>query len=153
MLTTYVPMADAVEVAEILNNVDIGHVASTVHSLLKEMHAETPCYLRDHPYYKMWVGHAPALAAYGLAMCDEIRKRDRFETRDAREVFEAVEEGIRQHLEYATAADYTLTYPQWWGDVELHLAHQSELVRRYPGHYMKYFPDIPMTIAPFWPEA
>jgi Pyrimidine dimer DNA glycosylase len=101
---------------------------------------------KNHPAVVMWRGFTPALVAYGLAVCDEWRRRGH-------------RDGVR-----ATLLDYTGgrevgwgwcrdegLLPPWLGDEELHRSHRSALIRKDPDHYRPLFPDVPDDIDYVWP--
>ena len=149
----YVPVPDAVDTAEILSNADLLDVVAVCVKLIDEQHIDGKhTLLARTPLYKMWKGHGPALCAYGLAMCDEIRHRD-FVMDTMRPLFENSNNRLSEQLENAVSGEYTLDHPCWWGSVSLHHAHQSELLRNDPAHYSRYFPEVPMDLPQLWPAA
>ena len=60
---------------------------------------------------------------------------------------------MRWHFENATSGEYTLDPPRWMGDVKLHDAHKSELMRRDPIYYGLHWPLFPMDLPMVWPAA
>lgn len=90
----------------------------------------------------MWRGYEPALAAYGLAVCDEWLSRGYRDTcRD-------------KILAYTGTPNFVTSLnkkPHWLGEVNLHRSHQSNLIRKNPEHYRPFFPDVPDDLPYIWP--
>lgn len=87
----------------------------------------------------MWRGYEYQLCLYGMAICNEWRKRgykdtmwDRFFTTTAL---------YRAHT----------TRPSWLGDEAFHRAHQSNLLRKDPAFYRPKFPKVPNDLPYVWP--
>jgi len=149
----YVPIPSAVDTAEVLTNANLLDVIAACLSLMDEQHIDGEhTILAHHPLYKMWDGHGPALCAYGLAMCDEVRRRG-FASEFVTDEVERFSATLSEQLENACSGEYTLAHPGWWGSVSLHHAHQSELLRQNPAHYQRYFPETPIDLPQLWPAA
>jgi hypothetical protein len=41
--------------------------------------------------------------------------------------------------------------PQYWGNAEFHRSHRSNLIRKFPEHYKKFWPDVPDNLPYIWP--
>ena len=94
---------------------------------------------KNHPASKMWKGYERALAQYGLAVCDEWISRgysDSQETLFRQWISELPDTGL----------------PYWIGSESFHRSHQSNLVRKLPEHYRKFFPDVPDDLPYEWPK-
>jgi hypothetical protein len=79
----------------------------------------------------MWRGHEKALCEYGIAICQEWIRRGYKDTMLAR--FVAM---------HATLPDTGM--PEWLGDKEFHLSHQSNLKRKDESYYQFEVPnDLP----------
>ena len=86
---------------------------------------------RNHPATKMWAGYENALADYmNTAICEWINR------------------GYKNTMKIIPVDSFVL--PSWFGDPVFHLSHQSNLVRKFPEHYRKYF-DVPDNIPYHWP--
>jgi len=107
-----------------------------VHKFIK-----TPWY--NHPAVKMWRGAEFGLAEYGAACCVEWLGRGFNDT--LREFFLA-------RMTHYGKDDTSLAEPTWLGDVEFHLSHQSNLIRKDPGHYGPLFPGVPADLPYVWPN-
>jgi hypothetical protein len=99
----------------------------------------------NHPATKMWRGHEFSLLMYQKAVCDEwvhnLNFSDNCLTRTAHLYF--------SHADLSPLSDHS--DPPWLGDKAFHLAHQSNLVRKDPEYYRKYFPDVPDNLPYIWP--
>ena len=93
----------------------------------------------NHPAVKMWRGHERSLARYGLAVCEEWVARGYQDT---------CYDKITDLLERADEA--TDTAPEWLGNPELHLSHQSNLLRKDEIYYSQYFAVSP-ALPYYWP--
>lgn len=96
---------------------------------------------RNHPVTRMWMGHVPALVAYGLAMTDAWTGRGYADT-------------VRPQLvEFAPEADGgELPLPPWLGDAQLHESHRSNLLAKDPVFYADLFPGTPPHLPYVWPD-
>lgn len=92
----------------------------------------------NHPAVLMWRGYEESLAEYGINVCSEWHDRG-FE--DNLMVF------FMKHANQYGSGEL----PKWSGNKEFHLSHQSNLVRKFPEHYRKFFPDVPNDIPYYWP--
>jgi hypothetical protein len=85
----------------------------------------------------MWEGHEACLSVYGRVMCEEWMSRGYRDTRFPL---------ILQYREIGYIGP-----PEWMGDYAFHLSHRSNLVRKFPKHYRKYWPDVPADLPYVWP--
>jgi hypothetical protein len=87
---------------------------------------------QNHPAVLMWRGYIPALARYGLAICDEWIGR-----------------GYRDSLREFFAARVTDDPDPPWLGGQIHATHRYALHTKKPEHYPAYFADEP---GPYhWP--
>lgn len=92
----------------------------------------------NHPAVKMWRGHEGFLTQYGIAACRVWLMCGYNDTR------------MPYFNEYAKT--YTdLTPPPWFGKEDFHRAHQSNLVRKDPDYYRRFYPDVPDDLPYMWP--
>jgi len=93
----------------------------------------------NHPASKMWQGYFYWLGCYGLAICREWKKRG-YVDNVAPKLIEEM-------------GKYRDTGAPWWlGDKLFHRAHQSNLVRKLPEHYRRFFPRVPDNLQYWWPQ-
>jgi hypothetical protein len=99
-----------------------------------------PSRWRNHPATVMWEGHERALAEYGRAICQEWILRG---YNDAQmPLFEA---WLSQLPDTGR--------PSWLGRPSFHASHRSNLVRKLPEHYRRFFPEDPDNLPYEWPGA
>lgn len=90
----------------------------------------------NHPAVRMWTGHASGVALYGAECCRAW-----------------IERGYRNSLlEWFLERIDDPAMPRWFGDPVFHRSHQSNLVRKLPEHYRKYFPDVSDDLPYAWPS-
>lgn len=92
----------------------------------------------NHPAVRMWRGHEHWLQSYTLSMCNEWISRGYKDTI------------VPEILAYNFPV-FPLSFPKWIGNEKFHESHQSNLVRKLPGHYRTFFPDVPDNLPYFWP--
>lgn len=98
----------------------------------------------NHPAAVMWRRYTPALALYGVAMCDEWIRRGYNDT--MRERLYAIYES-----EMETGH---LILPYWFGDPAFHRSHQSNLLRKDREFYAGQFSGVPDDLPYIWfPES
>jgi hypothetical protein len=91
-----------------------------------------------HPTTKMWKGHESALAAYGIAICEEF-------------VNQGGTDAIAPILRKIVEPDAT-NLPSWWGTKEIHESHRSALIRRLPSFYVPLWPNTSSKLPLVWPK-
>lgn len=96
-----------------------------------------------HPATLMWRGYLPALMLYHNEMLAEWLRRGFNYSRDPFNVPKAV----RNRRVVSSIPDM----PPWLGMKAFHESHQSNLVRKHPEHYRRYFPYVRPDIPYFWP--
>lgn len=97
---------------------------------------------QNHPAVKMWKDSLPALIGYGFCICQEWINRGYKDSMSQK--FHSV------LMQYEVDGEIDLK-PVWMGDEKFHLSHQSNLVRKFPEHYKKYFPTVPDNLPYIWP--
>lgn len=95
----------------------------------------------NHPITRMWEGHEQWLLLYGVKICDEWIARGYNDTCRSKML------ALRPDL----PGDLSQQRPPWLGDPAFHLSHQSNLVRKLPARYGKYFPGVPDDLPYIWP--
>lgn len=95
---------------------------------------------RNHPAVRMWIGYEGALAQYGYTMCEQWVSRGYNDT-------------LRLYF-YDLMLELPIGFlPPWVGDPAFHRSHQSNLVRKDPQHYRRYYPDVPDDLPYVWPAT
>lgn len=136
-MQTFLPYPSFSQSAACLDNRRLGKQRVETLQILNALTDPTKGW-KNHPATKMWSGHIPALAAYGIAICDEWIGRGFRDT-------------CRDKISQLAAPDLTL--PPWLGDPDFHRSHQSNLLRKMPDHYTQFFPDVPDDLPYIWPSA
>ena len=95
---------------------------------------------RNHPAVKMWKPYVLTLMDYQEAICNEWTSRGYKDT--------CLQKSKDIITQYEVEQSGT---PEWLGDIEFHLSHQSNLVRKLPEFYGPLFPGIPDDLPYVWP--
>lgn len=150
-MNTFLPLADFRKSAEVLDPRRLNKQRLEVVQMLDALHELTPAEggwapksVASHPATLMWRGHEPALAEYGLTMCEVWIERGYHSSHKC-------EDRLRFHLDAATSGEFSMEKPYWFGEVNFHLMHQAVLLRKDPAWYRQYFSDADDTIKAFYP--
>ncbi|MCO6000035.1 MSMEG_6728 family protein [Actinoallomurus rhizosphaericola] len=149
-MQTFLPYADFAATARVLDQRRLGKQRVEALQVLRGL--TVPGYgWRHHPAVRMWAGYEEALTCYGLAICREwcsTGRRDTCAVSLSTELREArLIPAARDQAELAEAG----ALPPWLGDPDFHRSHQSSLLRKDPGHYAQFFPDVPDDLPYVWP--
>jgi hypothetical protein len=150
VVQTFLPFPDFAASAAVLDRARLGKQRVETLQLIRALTVEGHGW-RRHPAARMWRGHLEALGAYGAAVVAVWTAAGRADTTAATMAADLGAAGIhriRTQAELAGAG----ALPPWLGDPRLHRSHQSNLVRKDPGHYRPHFPDVPEDLAYHWPS-
>ena len=133
-MQTFLPYADFALSAKCLDWKRLGKQRVEAFQILKAL--TTPSYgWQNHPAVKMWRGYEDALGLY-MNLCIEEWKR----------------RGYRNSMTPAPLRFHdSVPTPPWLGRREFHESHQSNLVRKDPEHYRRFFPRIAADLPYIWP--
>ena len=148
-MQTFLPYPDFAASAAVLDDRRLGKQRVEALQVLRALTRPTYGWKR-HPAVRMWQGHAEAVAAYGLAVCDEWVRRGWADTCAATIGTDLAEAGLpapRRQAELARAE----RLPAWLGDDRLHRSHRSALLRKDPAFYRPRFPEADPELPYFWP--
>lgn len=134
-MQTFLPLPNFASSAAVLDRQRLGKQRVETLQILRTLQGKSSGWM-NHPAVRMWRGHEPALARYGLVMCNEWIGR-------------GYNDNCR--AEFVTALSADASMPPWLGDDAFHLSHQSNLVRKLPTHYRPLFPDVPDDLPYVWP--
>lgn len=99
----------------------------------------------NHPCAKMWRGHDAALAAYGIEICEEWKRRGYRDT---------LSEFFYRAFRAAASKDYDgdgFSMPLWFGDDRLHSSHRSQLLAKNREWYERYvWAERHSLLKPYW---
>lgn len=103
--------------------------------------------LDGHPLVDMWVGYELQLIEYGLQACEGWSLRNKRE--------DPLYQHLANHQQWANTEDATFDKPNWMGDIDFHLSHQAELLRRNHPHYSEHFLSDHTTAGRklIWPQS
>lgn len=100
---------------------------------------------QHHPAVVMWRGYEHALCEYGLVICEEwVYERFHVDSCMAQILRIQAQLPAKLHGPF---------YPRWLGDIDFHLSHQSNLLRKNPEHYSKYFAGVKDNLRYLWPVS
>lgn len=98
--------------------------------------SKTPWY--NHPAARMWRGHLFELSNYTLAICNEWIKR-------------GYKDSIKEKILSMQAQLKPVVLPDWFSNSDFFVSHQSNLIRKLPEHYQKFWPQVPNNLPYVWP--
>lgn len=140
-MQTFLPFEDFKETASSLDYRRLGKQRVETWQLLRAINGETKGWV-NHPAAVMWRGHTGLLAVYGMTMCEEWIARGYNDT--------MLERFVKYTNELQLEDNFSKPY--WLGTPELHISHQSNLIRKDPDFYGPKFPGIPDDLPYIWPE-
>lgn len=156
MIQTWLPLPDFRESVSRLSMAHLSLQRLHVLELIEELHEVAPdqsalpvdyehTNLSEHPLVDMWRGYEAAVCQYGLFACDEWGMR-----RGKRDPYY---EPIMAHLECETeAVNAGIGKPNWFGDIDFHLSHQSALLLADFSHYSGAFLADTSRVL-MWPKS
>ena len=136
-MQTFLPYKDFDQSAECLDRQRLGKQRVECLQILRALNDPTYGW-RNHPAVKMWKGYSDCLVSYGIAIC-----------------LEWITRGYKDNClikiqEFRVDFSASTKIPDWLGDNNFHLSHQSNLLRKFPEHYSKHF-DVPCDLEYVWP--
>lgn len=154
-MQTFLPYPDFAASARVLDNRRLGKQRSETLQILKAL--TLPKYgWRHHSATKMWRGHIPALVLYGIAICEEWKRRgyeDNTHPAIAAFLGDGENDLLGQTAQFMPTNAPDTAPPSWFGSEPFHASHRSNLLRKDPKHYGQFgwteSPDLPYI----WPSA
>ena len=138
-MQTFLPYAEFHQTATVLDHRRLGKQRVETLQILNALSREGYGW-RNHPAVKMWRGHEQLLAEYGLSICVEWRERGFKDT-----CYEKIGDML---VKFPTE---TLREPEWLRNNELHISHRSNLVRKDPAYYQRFWPGMTGDLPYYWP--
>jgi hypothetical protein len=146
-MQTFLPFASFTKSAQALDRSRLGKQRVEVVQIIKALTIpKYPWY--HHPAVLMWQGCEEALVRYGLTMSEEWVERGFEDTCATQYAPLAGVTSVRTQSDLAAADEL----PDWLGDEDFHLAHQSSLLRKDRAHYAPLFGDVPLDLPYVWPR-
>lgn len=141
-MQTFLPYENFFDSAEVLHQKHLGKQRVETLQIMKALVTNTGWI--HHPATKMWRGYETYLVAYQYAITEEWKRRGYFDT--CMEKTTALYKLLRPRTLIQQP-------PYWLGDAEFHLAHQSNLLRKKPEWYGRFFAeDVPDDLPYIWPK-
>lgn len=142
-MQTFLPYASFVKSARVLDRQRLGKQRVEAWQILKTLRTHRAAW-RNHPAVRMWASYEWLLAMYGVVMCEEWRNRGYKDTLLAKFTRIAVTYQQTDHLDLAAT-------PDWLGKPSFHKSHRSNLLRKLPAHYRRFWPRLRDDLAYVWP--
>ncbi len=146
---TFLPYADFERSARVLDQKRLGKQRVEVIQVVRALTLSGYGWA-NHPAVLMWKGFEEALGRYGLICCQvwtELGHGDTCAATIAADLRPIGVEQIRTQPELAAHG----ALPAWLGEKELHLSHQSSLLRKDPAWYRPHFPGVRDDLPYRWP--
>lgn len=137
-IQTFLPYSNFIESAKCLDYKRLGKQRCEAKQILQCLIGEGSLRWGSHPCVKMWKGYEYALALYGITICDEWISRG---YKDNTKIF---------FENYISKTNTPIQYPPFLTDINFITSHQSNLVRKDPVHYRKFFPNVPDNLPYLW---
>lgn len=148
-MQTFLPYPDFERSARVLDTKRLGKQRVETIQVVRAL--TWPTYgWANHPAVLMWKGHEEALGRYGLVCCQawtELGFGDTCAVTIAADLRGFGIDTIRTQAELAVGE----ALPPWLGEEQVHVSHQSALVRKDPERYRPLFPDVPDDLPYAWP--
>jgi hypothetical protein len=153
-MQTFIPYRNCAQSARVLDNKRLGkqrveclQIINSLCGVRGSAGQQVPVGPKDrtwlhHPASQMWRHNLPALTFYGLIVCKEWRNRG---------FNDSLLPHFNQLLQELIDSGHEITWPEWWGDPDVHHSHQANLVRKDPKFYTPIFGDIEPMDEYIWP--
>lgn len=133
-MQTFLPFDDFAQSVRCLDWRRLGKQRVEAFQILKAL-ADPSYGWQHHPAVKMWRGYEDALGFY-MNLC----------------IAEWIRRGFKNTMSPAPILLHTdVPLPPWVGDAAFHESHQSNLVRKDPEHYRRFFPRVAADLPYIWP--
>jgi hypothetical protein len=141
-MQTFCPLDSFSESASVIDDKRLGKQIIESQQIFKAL--TIPSYgWKSHPATKMWSGHRGALVSYTKAFNAEWARRRGKDHGGYLNLIKLVESENIPHEENDV--------PLWWGRDDVHDSHKSNLLRKMPDHYGKFWPYMRNDIPYVWP--
>lgn len=140
-MQTFLPYADFAESAYSLDQKRLGKQRVETLQIMKALTLGVGWV--HHPVVKMWRGFEWKLLEYQNAICEEWVCN--FGFKDT-----CLEKTMDLYFKWSNGHD-NHSAPPWLGNEEFHYAHRSNLVRKNPEYYSKFFPDVTDFVPYIYP--
>lgn len=144
-MQTFLPFPSFVESAKCLDMRRLGKQRVECKQIYLALSGQSEGW-KNHPATLMWKGYEVALLKYAYFICEEWTSRG-YRDLLCKSFFK------REHNKRIADGEYYIA-PHWLGDSSFHLSHRSNLLRKNPSHYSKFFPaGTPSDLPYIWPPV
>lgn len=141
-MQTFLPYRDFSKSAMVLDDKRLGKQRVECYQILRTLLGVSKGW-QNHPAVRMWRGYEHVLYQYTRHVCQEWKRRGFKDT---------VEDKVNQlYLERKGLPPKRFQYPPWLGRPTFHKSHRSNLLRKAPEHYRKYWPTLADDLPYEWP--
>lgn len=102
----------------------------------------------NHPAVNMWRGFELGLLRYGKIHYEEWQERYLSGLRGGKLIHKSGEEILSEYYSRLTEVS---KLPSWIYDDQFLISHRSNLIRKNPDYYNRFWPSVPNNIPYFWP--
>lgn len=144
-MQTFLPCYDVLQSLQVLDNKRLGKQRVESWQIINTNESQSKAW-KHHPAVLMWADYPDALKIYyNLSLSIWASRGYQNVKLQPFEQFDLSDVGLN-----ILFFDPTIC-PKWFGDKRLHLSHQSNLLRKDPVYYGKFWPSVPSDIPYYWP--
>jgi hypothetical protein len=144
-MQTFLPFKNFSKSANCLDRMRLGKQRVETLQIMKSITTDNVNGWRNHPAVLMWKEYPWALLQYQISICNEWTGRGYKDT--------CLDKSINLYKLYMSVYEIDTSkeqYPNWIGNENFHISHQSNLLRKNKNHYIKFF-DVDPTLPYYWP--
>lgn len=138
-MQTFLPEPSFYTSAQVLDNKRLGKQRVEGYQILRTLTGKSTGGV-NHPAVKMWRGHESTLYTYIEVICLEWRARGYKDT-----ILDKLQNEFPEYLQ-------SHGLPNWY-NAEFIESHRSNLIRKDPVYYRRYWPDTPDNLPYIWPVS
>jgi hypothetical protein len=141
-MNTFLPYSSYKKSALVLDDRRLGKQRVETYQILKILLSLSNSNAwKNHPAVKMWKNHEGSLIEYGVAICEQWRKK---------EFKDSCLDKINDLRKYVKKNSYKK--PEWLGQKDTHEAYRSNLLRKDPVFYKKFNWSCDNNLKYIWPK-
>ena len=146
-MQTFLPYPSFADSARALDNKRLGKQRVECLQIIRALTIEEYGW-KNHPAVKMWRGHLLSLTDYSTCITMEWINRGFVDTCTTKILDAWLTRQDVSPMEIIAQVGK----PEWLGNPDFHLSHQSNLIRIFPTHYRPIFgDDVPDDLPYIWP--
>lgn len=141
-MQTFLPYPDFAESAKVLDRQRLGKQRVEAYQILQAI--TNPSYgWQNHPAVNMWRGHHWGLFDYAVIIIAEWTYRG---------YKDSIYMKLMKMKHQINPCNILIEdLPSWLGNEQFHASHRSNLLRKFPEHYRKFWPTEPDNLPYIWP--